>query len=283
MQNNDFLIIHVLHSQVAGISQEIDASLVKKIDELVKEGVSNVNEMRRHLRVFVKSTLFSGKNLPEPSNRRYFPRPKTIRNHIVHSKQKLRYSMIEQECLEEKVKQWKKEDSSVKIFFRPKSKPEAVDVPPEDGDEVNDEDGDSDDWSDVKVVDNNSSDNSHLFVYQTEWQRRLLRRYGNELALLDATYRTTRYALPLFFLVVKTNVDYQVVATFVCEGESTENIAEAMRIIREWNPHFMPRYFMTDYSNEEMKATEQVLTPCKKDKRKTYPFLLQKLTANLHR
>ena len=47
VQNNDFLIIHVLHSQVAGISQEINASLVKKMDELVKEGVSNVNEMRR--------------------------------------------------------------------------------------------------------------------------------------------------------------------------------------------------------------------------------------------
>ena len=85
-----------------------------------------------------------------------------------------------------------------------------------------------------------------LFVYQTELQRRLLRRYGNELKLLDATYRTTRNALPLFFLVVKTNVDYK-------------NIAEAMRTIREWNPHFLPRYFMINYSNEEIKATEQVL------------------------
>ena len=75
--------------------------------------------------------------------------------------------------MEEKVKQWKKDDSFAKIFFRPKSKADAVDLPPEDGDEVNDEDGDSDDWSDVKVVDNNSSDISLFFVYQTEWQRRL--------------------------------------------------------------------------------------------------------------
>ena len=37
-----------------------------------------------------------------------------------------------------------------------------------------------------------------------------------------------------------------------------KNIAEAMGIIREWNPHFMLRYFMTDYSNEEIKATVPV-------------------------
>ena len=28
--------------------------------------------------------------------------------------------------------------------------------------------------------------------------------------MLDATYRTTKYALPFFFIVVKTNVNYQV-------------------------------------------------------------------------
>ena len=55
-----------------------------------------------------------------------------------------------------------------------------------------------------------------LFVHQTTWQRRLLSKYGNDICLLDATYKTTRYALPLFFLAVKTNVDYQVVASLFC-------------------------------------------------------------------
>ena len=54
--------------------------------------------------------------------------------------------------------------------------------------------------------------------------KRLLRTYGNEICLLDATYRTTRYALPLFFMLVKANVDYEVVAAFVCEGGETEKI-----------------------------------------------------------
>ena len=40
--------------------------------------------------------------------------------------------------------------------------------------------------------------NSLLFAYQTKEMKELLRRYGNELCLLDATYKTTRYAIPLF-------------------------------------------------------------------------------------
>ncbi|XP_048238820.1 uncharacterized protein LOC125372528 [Haliotis rufescens] len=39
---------------------------------------------------------------------------------------------------------------------------------------------------------------SLLLVYQWDWQQKLLNRYGQEIVFLDATYRTTRYALPLF-------------------------------------------------------------------------------------
>ena len=70
-------------------------------------------------------------------------------------------------------------------------------------------------------------------MYQEPWQKRLLLRYGNELVLLDATYRTTRYALPLFFLVVKTNIDYQVAGAFVSENESEESITEALQILKQ--------------------------------------------------
>ena len=63
------------------------------------------------------------------------------------------------------------------------------------------------------------TETSLLFVYQSDWQRRLLSRYDNELVFLDATYRTTRYALSLFFFVVKTDIDYQIAATLVTENE----------------------------------------------------------------
>ena len=61
-----------------------------------------------------------------------------------------------------------------------------------------------------------------MFVCQNIHMSRLMKKYGNEMCLLDATYKTISYALPVFFLVVKTNVDYQVVAAFLIEGETIE-------------------------------------------------------------
>ncbi|CAM4606410.1 unnamed protein product [Leuciscus chuanchicus] len=55
------------------------------------------------------------------------------------------------------------------------------------------------------------------------------------MVLLDATYRTTKYALPLFLVVVQTNVGYKPVAEFICENETTTAIAEALTILKQWN------------------------------------------------
>ena len=59
-----------------------------------------------------------------------------------------------------------------------------------------------------------------LVVHQENCQKEMLAKYGNTLALLDATYKTTRYDLALFFLCVRTNVGYSVVAEFVTQPET---------------------------------------------------------------
>ena len=86
--------------------------------------------------------------------------------------------------------------------------------------------------------------------------KRLLRTYGNEICLLDATYKTTRYALPLFFMVVKTNVDYEVVDAFMCEGGEAENIMSALKILNSWTPNWSTLYNKVDCCSEEINATE---------------------------
>ena len=95
-----------------------------------------------------------------------------------------------------------------------------------------------------------------MFVYQSSHMARLLQKYGNGMCLVDATYKTTRYALPLFFLVVKTNVDYQVVAAFLTEGETTENITAVLTKIKEWNPGFNPPYALVNCCSEEINALD---------------------------
>ena len=50
---------------------------------------------------------------------------------------------------------------------------------------------------------------------------------------MDAMYKTCKLALPLFFLVVKTNVGYSVISEFVIQHEDTKSISEALGILRE--------------------------------------------------
>ena len=60
-------------------------------------------------------------------------------------------------------------------------------------------------------------------------------RYPN-LVLMDATYKTCKLALPLFFLVVRTNVGYSVVAEFIIQHEDTMSITEALKILhKRWD------------------------------------------------
>ncbi|XP_065679788.1 uncharacterized protein LOC136094113 [Hydra vulgaris] len=118
------------------------------------------------------------------------------------------------------------------------------------------------DHEDDNVKLTGASETSLLFVYQNKWQKRLLAKYGNELVLLDAIYRTTRYALPLFFFVVKTNIDYQVVGLFVCENETEDSISEALLYIKSWNNDLNPKYGMSDYCVEEINSLEKVFVGC---------------------
>jgi len=78
------------------------------------------------------------------------------------------------------------------------------------------------------------------------------------MCLLDATYKTTRYAVPLFFMCVRTNVDYVVVATFVTQYEDSASIAEALSVIRGWNADWSPQSFMVDFCEPEIMALEDV-------------------------
>ena len=69
-----------------------------------------------------------------------------------------------------------------------------------------------------------------LFV---DTSRKMAKRsFGKTITLIDATYKTTKYDIALFFLCVKTNMGYAVVAEFVLSSESAHEIAEALSILK---------------------------------------------------
>ena len=82
--------------------------------------------------------------------------------------------------------------------------------------------------------------------------------YGAEICLLDSTYKTCKFDLPLFFVCVQTNVGFHIVASFLVENESQNLITQALRKIKEWNDGWVPEYFMVDFCEREIVALENV-------------------------
>lgn len=118
---------------------------------------------------------------------------------------KQRLAKVDQVNVIENIKVWQTENEGDLFEFCPCVDPESKDVTADSEDSVEVGEFEDDDLEEMKV-DEGTSNKGLLFVHQMSWQRRLLNRYGNELSLLDPTYRTRKYSLPLYFLVVKRNM-----------------------------------------------------------------------------
>ena len=128
-------------------------------------------------------------------------------------------------------------------------------------DDYNETDDEVDiEFDEIKTNSTQSSidDGKMLFVYQSFEMKEMFHRFGNELLLLDATYKTTKYTLPLFFLVVKTNVNFQVCAVIVLQEESTQMITRALNTIKMWNPEVLPKYAFVDFDEREIVSLESI-------------------------
>ena len=62
-----------------------------------------MDEMKRHLRQFVKNELFPWQTPPPSTNRRYYPTDVDIRNHMYQASVRQMLSKIDQENLEKKI------------------------------------------------------------------------------------------------------------------------------------------------------------------------------------
>ena len=211
-------------------AQKMHLRVAQRIEEMVSSGITDAAEVRRSLRYFVDH--FLAKEIgekPHPHDRAFFPLRQDILNHIGTAKRNIDFSKFDRENLCIKVEHWKKNSPTSSYYFRPFGECE------------------------------NGNDKTVLYINQEEWQKELLLKYGNVITMMDATYKTTKYSIPLFFLCVKTNVNYTVVAEFIIQSETTEMIFEALSVIKSWNPAWSPNYFITDYSDVEMGAIKKLL------------------------
>ena len=220
----------------AGIHQVVDKQIIAKVDDLVSKSITNTNEVKRCLQEYVQKELFGNvpeEERPDQTNRRFYPSKKDLQNHIARSVLAKKSCKDDQEALRRKIENWQKASPETKFYYRTCS-PACEDQELE-----------------------TSQKSTFLFVHQEPWQQRLLTRYGSNLVLMDATYKTTKYALPLFFICVNTNTGYKVVAEFITQYEDQQSISEAIEILKSWNPTWSPKYWMLDYSSVEISAVEE--------------------------
>ena len=107
--------------------------VTNKIYQLVGEGVQNVREMARHIRIYVKNELFHGSSIPPSTNRRFDPTLKDVTNHMYKAAVKHKFSKLDQANLELKVQEWKQQQPNDNFFFRdygekPADDEEAIDM-----------------------------------------------------------------------------------------------------------------------------------------------------------
>ena len=258
--------------EISGFSQRVHPLIIAKITELVVSGITNVHEVRKILRHYVQHNISVEHNLnPLPTDRAFYPMPCDIKNHICKTKKALELSKLDQENLRLKMKEWKQSSPSSNFYFRPYVKKDdnkgELDTAHSVACSTNTNTGlkhyvgnngvDDDDDSELLGT-TDACTQSFLWIHQEKWQRDLLVRFGNTITLIDATYKTTKYEIALFFLSIKTNVGYIVVAEFIVSSESAQEIAEALSVLKDWNPEWSPAFFMSDYSEAESVAIEEI-------------------------
>ena len=77
----------------------------------------------------------------------------------------------------------------------------------------------------------------------------MFHRYGNQLIVLDTTYKTTTY---------KTKVNFQVCRVIVLQEKSVDMIARTLRAVKMWNPEVAPKYAFVDFDEREISSWEIV-------------------------
>ena len=148
-----------------GFSQRIHPKLVDKINELVSEGATDTQEVKRALKRYVLHVLCPDQKIAF-SNRTYFPTTTDIRNHVYSAQKAMEMSKFDQDNLAIKISQWQNADPTSKFYFQP--------------------------YKDYEIPEDRTDlvlSQPFLYVHQEQWQQQILKMYGNSITLMDATYK----------------------------------------------------------------------------------------------
>jgi len=217
------------HSSASCVSRSWQPDVRARLTGLLADGVRDPDAMMALMNNYVEADLCAAYSTkPNTDDRRYYPLRTDIRNAIAYDlKEKKVLARPDEDRLMELFQQWAEIDPDGRVFYRPSS-----------------------------FTDDDSKQNL-LLVYQSCNQNYLMRRYGAELLFVD---ESTASGIPVFFVSVKTNCIYHVVAFFVLSVSTVEFIAEALDVVKGWNPDIEPRFVVCDPDEKHFAAVQASIT-----------------------
>ena len=102
-----------------------------------------------------------------------------------------------------------------------------------------------------------------VLLHQSQPQQYLLNRYGSIIHITEIkteNYGSNVVAVSLFLICVRTNVDYQVVGTILCNkyNDHKKVLKEALTEFKEINEFWKPKYLMIDPSEKMVSVVEEL-------------------------
>ncbi|XP_064482471.1 uncharacterized protein LOC135395156 [Ornithodoros turicata] len=232
-------------------AQPVNSKVTEEIERLVHKGITSVKEVQQCLVYFVDDIMFAGKEKPEDACRAFYPTKEDIGNRIRSVLRKDRFSEVDQDNAAALIMTLQEQESTSHFFFRPYRSSEHIEQNSPDLSCASGSD-------DILSLVSKECTEKLLFCYQSAFMKSLMQKYADTVVCLDATHKTTDYALPLFLLAVETPVGYMNVGIFITQFETAECISEALRIFKQWCPSFSPMFWMVDYSIAEINAISAI-------------------------
>ena len=103
------------------MAQRVNPQISQRIMELVQEGMTNPQEVRKALNHYVR-TVMCTENPPDPDDRAYFPANRDLKNHIYKAKRAFELSKFDQYNLAKKLVNGKSLTQSRVTIFVPTSR-----------------------------------------------------------------------------------------------------------------------------------------------------------------
>ena len=218
------------------------------------------NEIRESLHQYVINEKFSNGDDIDFNRRRFFPTIKDIHNIVGRFRPLCRFTLEEENIVKSLLEKIKQCDDKFNIVFVIDEN--NINYDNEKAESSSDESIES--ISEKETKERKGKDKivqTFLFAYQTPKQQRLMRKYCNvtylvEIELASPVRRTLIYEM--YTLIVQTNVDFQVIGCIVVSKQRKDGLMEGLKLFREWNPSWNPKYFLVDCSQTIYDAVSLV-------------------------